>query len=466
MEWIKRRQSDTTPNKGRKLNVSRTENGIIIEQNRAGRKMSMDSRHKSVAENAKDRIGTKVMQNCGYMAECIAYRDSNHCDVSFEDGTVKTDRVWRDFLKGLVSKIDRHDLEKKERTGMKIMQADGMAECTRYGSNRDFDVRFEDGTELFQVQKWGDFRDGRLRKDHHRRKDIIRVGLRVRQSCGEMAECTAYRNYRDCDVRFEDGTVRNNVNFIVFSHGELAKKGRKDAGRDRVGMKIVQKCGLTAECIAYRKSGDCDFLLSDGTEIRHMNWLSFTNGQFYPGSKNAEERSRERQGQKIMQNCGQVGECIRYGSYRDCDIKLEDGRIYEHKLYSQFKKGQIGSISVVEKGDINRRNAAGTIVIQKCGLKAECTAYRDARDIDVLFEDGTEASVYTDWWAFRNGDINHGSLVGKRKGMKGNFAGYNTRWVYGEGKNAEYECEDIKTGEKHIMTPRQMMKSRGIEPIF
>ena len=59
-----------------------------------------------------ERMHKKVMQNCGMIAEVIAYRTTNDIDVKFDDGAIRYNIAYSNFQKGLVGHPDK--LQKKE----------------------------------------------------------------------------------------------------------------------------------------------------------------------------------------------------------------------------------------------------------------------------------------------------------------------------------------------------------------
>ena len=50
-----------------------------------------------------------------------------------------------------------------------------------------------------------------------------------------------------------------------------------------------------------------------------------------------------RVGEKNIMNCGLEAEIIAYRSYKDIDVKFEDGYIAYNRSYDRFKNGKIKS---------------------------------------------------------------------------------------------------------------------------
>lgn len=82
-------------------------------------------------------------------------------------------------------------------------------------------------------------------------------------------------------------------------------------------------------------------------------------------------------GKKVMQHCGMNATCIAYRGNKDIDIKFEDGTVVYHKTKDCFIQGSISN------PNFNPASCIGVTVMQKCGMKATCIAYRKAKDIDI-----------------------------------------------------------------------------------
>lgn len=75
------------------------------------------------------------------------------------------------------------------------------------------------------------FRKGEIKNPkapHGLSKSNKRVGETRTMKNGFSAVIVAYRNNKDCDVRFiESGVIREHMNYANFRRGEISDKGRE-----------------------------------------------------------------------------------------------------------------------------------------------------------------------------------------------------------------------------------------------
>lgn len=183
-------------------------------------------------------------------------------------------------------------------------------------------------------------------------------GLKVMQLIGEYAILTVYHSAKNIDVQFQDGTVRKGVTLSSFRKGKVKKVPPKHAKKvetaDRVGKKAVQyyRDGeMEAECTAYRTACDIDVKFANNLIKEHVRWNHFVRGQISPKDR------------------------------------VFNGR---HWIDPRDPKKRVGC----------------SFVQRTSGIKAVCTAYRGANDIDIRFEDGVERHHKT-WYNFAKGRISH-----------------------------------------------------------
>lgn len=369
--------------------------------------------------------------------------------------------------KGNHVEVERHA---RERVGTKIKQAyGGVAVCITYRSAHDFDIRYEDGREEHAV-RWDDFTAGKLKEGTRQEREAkLHIGQKKIQNCGQECECTDYKNKRNCTFRLDDGTVVNST-WDAFAKGYIApvsqKERRTRMAEERIGVSKVMHDGNTLTCIRYGGTADCDFRSSAGNIIRHRAWNNFEKETIRSDQRIPDD---ERVGYSVMQNSGHMATCTEYISSQSKDNKfrLDDGRIVTGS-WGNFMSGHIGGVSSVKRGKERQKNAVGTIVMQKCGLRARCIRYEDAKDFDVIFEDGTDARKpgAIAWSRFISGNILY---PGKKNGninQEWNFHGYRVSSPFpGADGIPVYRVTD-KTGKKCLMTLYDIMKRENIKHIF
>ena len=93
----------------------------------------------------------------------------------------------------------------------------------------------------------------------------------------------------------------------------------------------------------------------------------------------------QRLGQIGINNQGLKMTIIKYKNSKDINVQFEDGTIVENRTYDSFKKGNIANLNY--KHSLNLINdRIGEVSINNQGLKMIIIDYRSANDIDIQFE--------------------------------------------------------------------------------
>ena len=113
----------------------------------------------------------------------------------------------------------------------------------------------------------------------------------------------------------------------------------------------------------------------------------------------------KRLGQVGINNQGLEMIIIGYRQYNDIDIQFENGIVVRNKKYGHFLSGSIANPNYHYRLDC-REERINEIKINNQGFKMTIIEYRNAKDIDIQFEDGTiiEHRAYND---FKRGTIAH-----------------------------------------------------------
>ena len=397
----------------------------------------------------ENRIGTCILQANGQNAVCVTYNSSTNIVVKLDNGNL-IPTTWKTFSKGLLKATE----DTRSRVGQKKMQNCGkMITCIAYRTATDCDFQFDDG-KIMPHRRWDEFSRGAiayvLKTDALEKNKKERVGVTIRQRSGLNLTCIAYRKTSDCDFQFDDGEIVTHRQWSAFTSGTISRTNPKEQKELRIGKRTRQTNGHTAECIAYRNSHDCDFRYEDGKEVQHMQWTAFIHGDLpYLTRK---ETAGTRVGQKKMQSCGKNITCIAYRGTNDCDFQFDDGKVLEHRSWTEFVRGALRYYS----RDVLPSVRVGTAFIQSCGLSAVCIAYRGATDIDVSFPDGMIVAHRT-WNGFKKGTINH-PLFTSKTGSR-DFYGHNVNKAFTDANgNVYYRCVDNKTGKKSIHTLLELIQ--------
>lgn len=203
------------------------------------------------------------------------------------------------------------------------------------------------------------------------------LGITKTMNCGLKATIIAYRNAKDIDVQFEDGTIREHKDTNSFKKGTIIPIQAKNK---YMGQTRTMNCGMKATIIAYRGFFDIDVQFEDGTIREHRDIKAFKKGAIMPKPTG---KKTYRIGQTRMMSCGMRATIIEYRGSKDIDIQFEDGTIRKHKAMSEFNNGKIAHTPFRLKD-----YRIGQTHTMSCGMKATIIAYRKSTDIDVQFEDG------------------------------------------------------------------------------
>lgn len=167
-----------------------------------------------------------------------------------------------------------------------------------------------------------------------------RVGMTIINKQGKRMTIIAYRSNLDMDVELENGHV------IQMTYANFLKGlgSRKDRIQFIMGEKGVNRHGWEMEIVAYRTITDIGVRFYDGTIVK-TTYEKFQRGTvFYPGDEERPPRPINTKGRIGEVNYNTKGErmvIIAYRNARDIDVQFDDGTIKEHVIYDAFKKGHV-----------------------------------------------------------------------------------------------------------------------------
>lgn len=175
----------------------------------------------ALASKERERLGVRLVMNCGVGATVIGYRNANHMTIRFDDGYIVEDLGWDRFERGEVRHPykQRGDIIKmaNDRIGeQKTMNCGVDAIIVYYETAHKMMVMFSDGST-----KWCKYREfvagevqcPSVKKKHHasalrsQRLREKRLHSRSMMNCGMECEIVEYTNAKDGGivVRFDDG---------------------------------------------------------------------------------------------------------------------------------------------------------------------------------------------------------------------------------------------------------------------
>lgn len=154
----------------------------------------------------------------------------------------------------------------------------------------------------------------------------------------------------------------------------------------RIGETVVANNGQKMKIIAYRGTNDLDIEFEDKTVVTGRAYKEFKKGCVANPNKPTivKRKFTQRIGESITTARGLQMTIIAYRHARDIDIIFEDGSIVKNRGYNEFKKGQIRHPN--DKQLLSRLNETG---VNNDGFTMKIVKYENTRNIDVMFEDGT-----------------------------------------------------------------------------
>lgn len=309
-------------------------------------------------------VGDRIKQKCGEFAELVVLLPDYKCKVRFDNGVEKICSKQK-FIDGVVSNIIRNS----RYVGERVLQKCGeYAELVELLDNDRCKVRFDSGVEKNCTRNA--FRNGLVSTGGVRTKwgNLIYIGSRVFQKCGEYAEIIELLpNYR-CIVRFDNG-IEKECSIRLFALGEVANKNRTTLS---IGDRVLQSCGEEAEIV--------DLLHNNKCVVRFDNGVTKTvqKSHFVNGTAPCISRTKRYVGERVLQKCGWYAEIIELLPESTCRVRFDNGveRVCERWLFAQ------GEISE------NNKRYVGERILQACGAVAEIIELLDNDKCKVMFEDG------------------------------------------------------------------------------
>lgn len=339
----------------------------------------VDFKKGNIGKPIENRIGKVGKSNSGLNMTIIRYTSYRDIDIQFDDGTIVKHKDYGSFLRGEIA------YPQSKRLGERKISKNGREmKIIVYRNYKDIDIQFEDGT-IVQHRDYRSFSEGCIYNPNFYKS---KIGEEIFAPNGHTLKIIDYRNSKDVDVQFEDGTIVQHRDYYSFLTGNIAMPIL-----NRVGQTNIAKNGMGIKIIAYRNSHDIDIQFEDGTIVTHKNYNHFLDGYIaYPRPDHVGEEVYAKNGMRMT--------LIAYRNVSDVDIKFEDGTIVEHKYYQNFKEGTI--LYPIE-------NRIGYERIANNGLKMKIIAYRNSTDLDVEFEDGCIVTnkSFSD---FKKGTIGHPSF--------------------------------------------------------
>ena len=259
---------------------------------------------------------------------------------------------------------------------------------------------------------------------------------------GQQAICIAYRNARDIDIQFEDGTIVEHKNKAEFIRGEIGNP-------NFTALSLPQR--IIFECLKH--------YFNDVKICFRPDWLKNTKTNFnleidiwilskkfgieydgYPWHESETELSKLKYNLVCHSN-----EIIKLYSFIEAGCKIHESskhikflmkcnshsnKIEYYKELEYYINELLNMLGINDNiilsndflNDIKTKSLnyiLGETKLMNCGMKATCIVYRDSNDIDVQFEDGTivqhKSKNSFDTCSIRNSNYSKSSCKGTVK---------------------------------------------------
>ena len=284
---------------------------------------------------------------------------------------------------------------------------------------------------------------------------IDRTGEHATASNGQDMEIIAYRNRKDIDVRFEDGTIVCNRTYNKFLEGCIENPNKKCSriqNKYEIGYTKTAFNGMKMTVIEEISALKLKIRFEDGTE-RIVRRDSFTRG--YVKNPNLPAWRKSYVGIEGTASTGQKMVIIDDSKGASAlTVQFDDGTIKENVTYGNFTQGYVSN--PVRPGKFKAWSREGLEKRIKNGLNAKVVKYNRSDNVIVEFEDGVQ--VTTSWNQFKLSSIHHPNLDRRHRKV---FHGFDTLYAFDEGTEdgyVYYHCLCKECGLKDILTPQQMIK--------
>lgn len=243
-------------------------------------------------------VGDRKLQKCGLEAEVVELIGSNRCKVKFnEDSFVEVS--IETFHRGRIKTIKDNFIK----IGDKVLQRNGHTfEVIAIKPNRKLDVISDEGVIRRDVSSC-QFKAGKLAS-----KNKTSVGDRVLQKSGSYAEVIELLPNVKCTVKFDSGTIKENVLRQDFRDGKILEYCTADK---YVGTRVVAKNGIGLEIIEYNSYKDITVKSDDG-KISKSTLSLFKNGSSMLTNSPDIIKKEQILGMVVKQKDGYDVKCVDY----------------------------------------------------------------------------------------------------------------------------------------------------------
>ncbi len=172
------------------------------------------------------------------------------------------------------------------------------------------------------------------------------IGETVMANCGQSMKIIAYKNYKNIDVEFEDGTVICSKTYAAFKKGQILNPNLVKS--QQIGEVITAVNGQQMKIVARRSCRDIDVMFEDGTLVTGVEYSNFLKGNIK--NPNFKYSSKYEVGSSYMGSNGITFTIIDKRHSNDIDIKFEDGTVSKHVKTGAISARNVRHPSINQRG--------------------------------------------------------------------------------------------------------------------
>ena len=221
------------------------------------------------------------------------------------------------------------------------------------------------------------------------------IGMTNEMNCGMTATIIAYRNYKDIDVKFENGMIRTHRAMCHFKSGSISPTEKNKPLK--IGDKFTNGQGLEYTVIDFIDHENVTIQFEDGTVV------------------DKRDSSDVRKGISTNPNYDKYFGMTKFIKKLGCNATvISKNNNFANKITIQDEHGIVydnQSLRTFLNGGFNREIRIGERQKMNCGMFAEIINIKTANDITIQFDDGGTAR--TNSKSFYAGTTKHPTI---RKG--------------------------------------------------
>ena len=313
-----------------------------------------------------DRIGETTIARNGQKMTVLEYVNASDISVLFEDGTVVKHKVYSKFKVGNIGNPNKNmrKISINEIALSKAFKQYGFRKYDKYDLS-ELGIQGIYELDLFNpdfngykiaIEYDGDTRGHTLERDIRKNNfcednDIVLYRIRTNtlplltSSRIYIIKNTDYCNdtlQKVVDLICNDLSVLSNKRVCAYipSLNEVISELSRYTPFQRLGKKRKMSNGLIATIVDYKNENDITVQFENGEIKEHVAYSSFEGGGI--GTKQSKcTAKKERCGEESYTIRGERMKIIQYRNADDIDILFDNGYIATHKRYANFKSGRI-----------------------------------------------------------------------------------------------------------------------------